>query len=449
MAVLSSLRSRLALVFLGSAIALIGGQWILVERLRVDLRRESAEIAWDVGRKMLEAGSTNAAIPALPLVPATTVPSRAATVATELVEPDRRQPGASGYSVRMMPLVPATAPERHAAAATAARRIEIPHREIDDLGERFASELRIGSAAIVAAGSLMAALLLARLTRPLRRLVDGTARLASGEREVRVPVEGTAEIRAAIREFNGLSARLVELEAHERRSLENRHLADIADIGRGLAHSLRNPLNVVLLALDELEVLAEGDRRRATLFGDIRAQVARLDQTVTTFLGLSTRRDAPAESIAVGAILNDVALELIQGGDPSLRVEVAAPTPELRILGVAAEVRTLVQTLAANARDASPQGGVVRLGAIADEAKGGVRIRVEDDGPGVSAAVGSRLFEPHVTTKEKGLGLGLYLARRIARTCYGGDVTIMNRSEGGALAELTLRNRDADDDAER
>jgi signal transduction histidine kinase len=82
-----------------------------------------------------------------------------------------------------------------------------------------------------------------------------------------------------------------------------------------------------------------------------------------------------------------------------------------------------------------PGGGTLALGASASS--GRVTLAVSDTGTGISADVLSRLFEPYVTTKTKGLGLGLAIARRIVEA-HGGRIDAENRPEGGSRFTIVL-----------
>jgi signal transduction histidine kinase len=85
--------------------------------------------------------------------------------------------------------------------------------------------------------------------------------------------------------------------------------------------------------------------------------------------------------------------------------------------------------------DASPAGETVELEATA--VPGGVRLRILDRGPGLSPEVGERAFEPGVTTKATGSGLGLTIARGLARQ-HGGELSLRPRDGGGLEAEVFL-----------
>ena len=105
------------------------------------------------------------------------------------------------------------------------------------------------------------------------------------------------------------------------------------------------------------------------------------------------------------------------------------------------QVRQVVYNLLFNALEAQPGGGWVRVEVAAaaahPEVGAGVALTVEDGGPGLPADLGDRVFEPFVSTKESGLGLGLSICRRIADG-HGGTLTVSERPGGGAVFTLRI-----------
>ena len=97
--------------------------------------------------------------------------------------------------------------------------------------------------------------------------------------------------------------------------------------------------------------------------------------------------------------------------------------------------------LVQNALDASPAGGIVELEAEPAPG-GGARVRVLDRGRGIEPALAAAVFSPGVTSKAGGSGLGLTIARALARQ-QGGDVELAPRSGGGTAAVVTLPGRAA------
>jgi signal transduction histidine kinase len=94
-----------------------------------------------------------------------------------------------------------------------------------------------------------------------------------------------------------------------------------------------------------------------------------------------------------------------------------------------------LHNLIVNAIEASPPGSTVEL--VSGRSDGEAWVEVRDRGPGLDPKLADRVFEPYMSTKNRGSGLGLSLVRDIARQ-HKGNVTLVDREEGGAVARLTL-----------
>jgi signal transduction histidine kinase len=306
------------------------------------------------------------------------------------------------------------------------RRIPLPPAPFASTLDQFGSELTIGSLVLLTLGLVAAAFVAHRTTRPLGRLAAAAERVGGGELGAVVPLEEpvakTDEIGAAIASFNSMSERLAALDRENRRLTESEHLSELAEVARGLAHTLRNPLNALGLAVERLA--EEGDREKAAELAErSRRQIRRIDGSLRSFLALASAPGAAtAEPVELGALARETALEALHDASGKVRIEVEAPE-RIEIAAVAAEVKAVVQALLVNACEASPEGGrvVVR---VARDAEGGAQVEIDDEGPGVAPEVAGRLFAPHVTTKPHGSGMGLYLAQRLATHRYGGGVTL-------------------------
>jgi signal transduction histidine kinase len=320
------------------------------------------------------------------------------------------------------------------------RPIPVPRSPVASTLDRFGSQLAAGSLALLALGLVAAAVLAHRATRPLAGLAAAARRLGAGELGVAVPVERRDEIGEALTAFNAMSARLAALDRENRRLAAVEHLSELGEVARGLAHTLRNPLNALGLSVEQL---AEGSEpeRAAALAEASRRQIRRMDGALRSFLALASASEAAPAPVDLAGVAREVALEALQDAGGRVRLAVEAPVP-VPLSGVEAELKAIVQALVVNACEASPDAGEVRLAVEPlAEGEGGARLVVEDGGPGLAPEVRQRLFAPHVTTKPHGSGMGLFLARRLAAGRYGGDVALADRPTGGTRAVVTLRGR--------
>lgn len=329
-----------------------------------------------------------------------------------------------------------------------ARLLRIPQTGIDERLASFRRRLLAGTFLLAGVGLAAVAVVAHRAAAPLARLSEAASRVGAGELGVQVGEPRERDLAVTVRAFNRMSADLKRLDETAAALRAREHLAELGEVSRGLAHSLRNPLHALGLSLEELalraeraeEDLSEGDT--AALATSARKQIERIDRAVRSLLVLAAEgeRGAASEDVDLKSLVEDVVLEALQDAAGRVRITVDAPGDRgPRVRGVAAELRAAVQALVVNAVEASPAKGevCVTLESRADRTV----VRIEDRGPGLAAAVRERLFSPHVTTKPEGSGMGLFLAQRIASSRYGGTVTIEDRDGGGTRAELLLGDR--------
>jgi signal transduction histidine kinase len=465
-----TLRLRLFALLAALAVLLALGEWALVRKLSADLEGELTTAAAAVGRDVLRvlrfAGppSGDRAEAGKRLLEHRVIVRRADGVAADGAEaetPAAAAPGASESTP--LPAEPARPPPIGAwltgddvqlrvdennpprvllLHGAVERRLEVPTSGVQDAVGRFGRRLLLASLAMVAAAVLLAGAVIHRFTRPLRDLAAAARRLGEGDLGLRAPA-GPGEVGQAIAAFNQMSQRLAELDAEARRLRGSEQLSELGEVGRGLAHSLRNPLNALGLALDQLAERAADDES-TEVAAAARRQIGRIDGALRGFLALAAG-GATAGEIDLLAVARDVALEALQAqpasapGAPAVAVEVRTPAEPLRLTGVEAEVRAALQALVVNAVEASPPGAAVVV--TLDAADGAVMATVDDSGPGLAPEVRARLFTPHLTTKAAGAGVGLYLAHRLATDRYGGDLELTDRPKGGTRATLRLRDR--------
>jgi signal transduction histidine kinase len=311
-------------------------------------------------------------------------------------------------------------------------------RAIDDFRQRLLGGLGL----LLLAGWLAAAWMARRIAMPLRDLARASDQLGRGVLDQRVAPSGPAEVRRSLEAFNRMADDLARLQTEAAAQRDDRELAELGEIGRGLAHSLRNPLHALGLSLEALAGEARADPDRAAGLAERgREQLARIDQALRGFLALSASSGAATTSVELDDVIGDVMLEASQRAQGRVRIE--RERSALRLPGVEAELRIILHALVINALEASPEGGQIRIHAASTESTDSVEIDVEDQGSGLAADIRERLFQPHVSSKPAGAGMGLYLAERLVRQRYRGTLNLVDRAEGGTRARLVLRPRDS------
>jgi signal transduction histidine kinase len=274
--------------------------------------------------------------------------------------------------------------------------------------------------------------------------------------------------RARARERAASERRLAELEEERRRA---ERLAAAGALAAGLAHQVRNPLNAIGIAAQRIERAAAGGSGSvgsgpldedplvpaaraasgsdptgpvpttaspAALAARIRSEVARLDAVLAGFLGLAGPAAGERREHDVAALARDAAaLARLEADGRGVGVEARGGPAPARVDGEA--VRGAVLNLVRNAVEASPRGSLVEVevGRNGRGDAGSVRVAVRDRGPGIAVAIAGRAFDPFVTGRADGTGLGLAVVRRVAEE-HGGRARLEPRPGGGVEAVLEL-----------
>ena len=338
----------------------------------------------------------------------------------------------------------------------AIRQLSGPIRNLDqrtDEDER-ASTLTV---VIIASGALLLSivmLVVAQLTlRPIRALREGARKIAAGHYDERVRVSSADEIGQLAVEFNTMAERLDArdraLAQKQAELIRAERLAVIGKLAAQITHEVRNPLSSIGLNAelleDELAGLpdpADRDRTRASLQA-ISAEVARLKAITEEYLQYARLPRPELVMVDVGALLEQFLAFLrreVEEAKVALRCEglvahaQGGPAP---ILADPAQLRQAVLNVARNALEAlrtvpEPRTMTVALTTrlAADGTPDGVILRIEDSGPGIDPNVQDRLFEPFVTGKPHGTGLGLALVREIVQE-HGGRVSAASPVQDG------------------
>ncbi|TXI79174.1 MAG: HAMP domain-containing protein [Dechloromonas sp.] len=212
------------------------------------------------------------------------------------------------------------------------------------------------------------------------------------------------------------------------------------EVARRLAHEIKNPLTPIQLSAERLQFkladkLANGDaemlaRGTQTIINQVQAMKRMVDD-FRDYARLPAPEVAP---LALNELIGEV-LGLYESSSATIEIRLASALPP--VLGDATQLRQIIHNLLRNAEDALEGREDGRI--LIETSLSGrfARLQISDNGPGFPAELLPRIFEPYVTTKSRGTGLGLPIVKKIVEE-HQGSVEISNAPEGGARIDIRL-----------
>lgn len=296
------------------------------------------------------------------------------------------------------------------------------------------------------------------LSRPTDELVGWMERI---RRHEQLPEErresGVANRESGAPEFAVLRSALREtaaaLQQGRAAELESERLRAFREVARRVAHEMKNPLTPIRFAIGQLERTAgrqDGQTAASELSEAVevlRVESARLEQLAREFANLGRLPEGPAAEVDLGELLAELLKTSVpETMQPVLRVDAAAP----RIIGHYDPLHRAFSNLIRNAVEACQQQGSLEVTVGIEESRddtggegiAGVRVTLVDHGPGVPSEHRARIFEPYVTNKDGGTGLGLALVKQ-AIEFHRGTIEVVETPGGGAtfIARLPVAGR--------
>jgi nitrogen fixation/metabolism regulation signal transduction histidine kinase len=286
--------------------------------------------------------------------------------------------------------------------------------------------------------SLVPLLLIAhRISRPIQQLTAALTDFAAGDWSRRIEIRGGGvsadEVGRAVEAFNRMADQLAESRD---RLVHLTRIASWQSLARKTAHEIKNSLTPIRLTVEEMQARhPAGDRA----FVDhavqiVVSEIESLERRVRAFSEFAAEPALDAAVLDINGLVTERVM-LLRRVHPDITCDVALDEREPRIRAAADLVKGLLTNLLQNAAEAAGPGGrvLVRTGAAA----GRVTIDVHDSGPGLSEAASATLFEPAITFKKDGMGLGLSIVKKNA-LLSGGDVAAVPGELGGAGFRVTL-----------
>lgn len=219
----------------------------------------------------------------------------------------------------------------------------------------------------------------------------------------------------------------------QRRQAVAERLATIGKVAGGVAHELRNPLNVVKTSVYYLiNAKNASPEKIKTHLDRIERQVGVADRVITALNDFARLPVPQLDRVELEPCLQEVLEETTLPSNVAVEWSLSSPSPA--VLGDRAQLQIVFGNLIRNARDAMPSGGVLRL--VVQEVPDHVEVTVQDNGVGIPPESLPRILEPLYSTKAKGIGLGLSIAHEILGRHQG---TLHVKSEVGVGSSFTVR----------
>jgi signal transduction histidine kinase len=325
---------------------------------------------------------------------------------------------------------------------------------------------RLAAMGVIFSFGMLAAVVLARrYTRPIYQVVEAAKSVAAGRLVEMTPPQAGGEIADLVQSFNEMVAKLRQNKELEERLRKAEHFSAMGHLAAGIAHEIRNPLNMISLGIDhvkhEIAELNGVSGRPAdtaalqtqleSLTAAMKDEIVRLNQLVENFLqhgktpAVTLREQEPAP------LLRDVVRLAEQKAREQgivCQAKFSNELPAIRLDEV--QLKGCLMNVVLNAIQAMPEGGVLSVEAEVvpaapasagsgetEEVTGWLEIRVRDTGFGIAPEEVDRVCELYFTTKPLGIGLGLSLAKRIVEE-HGGTLHVESELGRGTVVSLRL-----------
>ncbi|MEO7191574.1 MAG: HAMP domain-containing sensor histidine kinase [Vicinamibacterales bacterium] len=272
-----------------------------------------------------------------------------------------------------------------------------------------------------------------RISRPIQQLTAGLAGFAAGDWDRRLKPGRNDEVGRAIDAFNRMAD---QLRRNRDRLVYLTQMTSWQLLARKTAHELKNSLTPIRLTVEEMLARQPAADRAfmAQAAQIVVSEVETLERRVRAFSEFASEPPVQIERLDINAVVAD-RVSLLRpahaGTSYSCRLDERQPTA----LAAADLVKGILTNLLENAADAAgPAGSILIVTRLEAD---GVALEVHDSGPGLSPDAADTLFEPTITFKKHGMGLGLSIARKNALLC-GGDITVTTAALGGAAFRVML-----------
>lgn len=244
---------------------------------------------------------------------------------------------------------------------------------------------------------------------------------------------------------------LIKIQEMGARLHQAERLSSLGHLAAGVAHEIRNPLNAIGMAAQRIqrECGRADDGRDKDLLqftGLIRDEVRRLNRIVEDFLGLSRNRFELRPQSVVALLERLVHLIREEADSRQIRIDTRWEDADPIVYMDANKMKQALLNITKNAFESMTAPGTLGF-RVSPYTKKYMRIHISDTGFGIRSDMQQKIFDPHFTTKDKGLGLGLPIAYEIIRA-HSGEIRVHSEPGRGTVFEILVpRERKSDEES--
>jgi signal transduction histidine kinase len=297
--------------------------------------------------------------------------------------------------------------------------------------------------AVLLLGMSGATLLARGISRPIRKLAEGTVRIAKGDFSNSIPIDSQDELGHLARSFNAMTTQLLAtreaMEKAQKKLVQAEKLASIGRLAATIAHEIRNPLTSVKLNIQKVAKDGRLEALEQEHLSISQEGIVQIEKFIKELLNFTRVSELQLARFPVSQIL-DESLKLMSDSFKQRNIAVEKKLdpglPEILVDGD--KLRQVFLNLLRNAFEAMENGGKINL-AVSTTGDGPgrkIKIRISDNGCGIPEKDWENIFEPFFSMKSSGFGLGLANARKIIEQHKGTVRVVKKRSPGTAFEIL-------------
>ena len=287
-------------------------------------------------------------------------------------------------------------------------------------------------------GILGATMLARRITRPIKKLAEGTVKISHGDFSHTIDIRSGDEIGELARSFNQMTGQLLQarerMEAANLKLVQAEKLASIGQLAATIAHEIRNPLTSVKLNIQKIAEDAGFETPESEHLELAMEGIEQIEKFIKELLNFTRVPELNLERFSLEQIIEESLKVLMNSlAQKGITVEknYGAQLPSVLVDGD--KMRQVFLNLLRNSQEALEPGGRITIIVDTDDAHKTkqLRVRISDNGPGIAEKHWGNIFEPFFTTKPSGFGLGLANARKIVEQ-HNGSIRLAKRRGRGS-----------------